>query len=215
MNTYWSKKRIENYLIDQVKESIKNDCGIAIKGYSQAAREEQRFGGFYSIPRMLFPEIDSLGSYITGEPLSTSRNIKIYLQIILSKINPKYGEFAGFIVLVLRHGLLHQHSPKNFKYKSKFSGLAINLASPNNPISVERLHHLQFSGRYLQISVNCLYNDLLDSFDYLLEYLFEKNNKQNFVKSINKQTKCLTKNFCLKHNKKYICQKDFNFLKLI
>ena len=115
-------EQIKDYLINHIKQSIINDVGGAFPGWSSQLQNKGVASGFFAVPRMLFPEIDGLGSYITGNPKSTGLNIKTYLAEVLSKVNPKYKVYASFIVFIYRHGLLHQHDPKRFKYKNKEIG---------------------------------------------------------------------------------------------
>jgi len=168
--------------------------------------------GFFAIPRLLFPEIDGLGSFITGESRATTENITTYLKLVLSKIDPRYAKYAVFITLVYRHGLLHQHFPKNFKYKKKDIGWIFNISHTNNPLDIQRKFHLYFVDSTLQLDMNLFCQDVLDSIDKLYEVLTESY-KEQFAKAISQQSTPLNKTSILNRNKKYIKASDFDFFK--
>lgn len=95
MKKRYTDDQIKNFLINHIKQSIVNDVGGALHGWSNQIHEKGYIAGFYAVPRMIFPEIDGLGSYITGEPRSTGLNIKIYLSDIMGSRNPRYKEVAA------------------------------------------------------------------------------------------------------------------------
>ena len=106
----FTKKHFIDWLKNHVAQSIKDDVGNAMDTYSNLGT------GFFAVPRMLFPEIDGLGSYLTGKSESTSENITLYIREVMSQIDNRYRKLAVFITFIFRHGLLHQHSPKKFRY---------------------------------------------------------------------------------------------------
>jgi hypothetical protein len=163
----WDVNHIEHYLINDIKESLKIEVGTAIQAYFTVNSTGKRGGGFYSIPRLIFPEIDNLGSFLTGKPGSTGENITKYLKEIVSKIDNKYEVFAGFLVVIFRHGLLHQHGQKYFIYNNKYVSSEIRIGSIYNPIDAMRVRHLTFENDRFLIDVNVFYNDILNSIDIL------------------------------------------------
>ncbi|MDA2936574.1 hypothetical protein MYX06_05135, partial [Patescibacteria group bacterium AH-259-L05] len=167
----YSDEQIKDYLVNHIKQSIENDVGIAIKGYMKSFFDNGPHAGFFAVPRMLFPEIDGLGSYITGKPLYTGLNIKIYLSEVMSKIDVRYKDYAGFIVLIYRNGLLHQHSPKKFKFKRK--EISWQFGVSNVPVDIQRRNHLTIQNNTLKIDMNIFYNDVINSVDILVKMILD------------------------------------------
>jgi hypothetical protein len=204
MNKY-TNKQIKSHL-DNIKSSIENDVGKVLSVYSA------NMCGFFAIPRLLFPEIDGMGSFLTGDPENTTKNIITYFKEVLSEIDTRYANYAVFITYVYRHGLLHQHHPKMFEYKKKGIGWMFNISNTNNPIEIQRPHHLNFVGNILQIDMNLFYKDVIDSIDKLYEKIINSY-KDSFAKSIQKQSRPLNKTSILKKKKNFIKKSDFNFFK--
>ncbi len=205
----YSDEYIKRYLTLQIKQSIINDVGIAIDAYSNHFTKYNEGVGYFAIPRLLFPEIDGLGSYITGKPLRVSENLICYMKEIMSQVDKRYGEYAVFIVTLYRHGLLHQHEPKKFRYKSKEIGWAFELGSLNLPVESLRQNHLNYDGQTLWINMNVFYFDVLASIDLFLPILIKKY-KNQFNKSHKEQLKKLSRNSMIKRAKGTAT--DFKFL---
>ena len=208
-----SKKFIISYLENEIKTSIKNDVGTALESYSLKWLNESEGVGFFAIPRMLFPEIDCLGSYLTGST-STVVNIKSYLSMIMSKIDSRYAQYASFIAIVYRNGLIHQHIPKCFKYKNKRIGWAFQISSSNLPISALRKSHLIFDNNNLWINMTVFYSDLLNSIDIAIP-IIANSYKKEFSKSYKEQHKSLTVSYFRRKYKNILSKKDFEFLEKI
>ncbi|HCE31013.1 MAG: hypothetical protein UT54_C0003G0013 [Candidatus Daviesbacteria bacterium GW2011_GWB1_39_5] len=210
----YTDDQIKSYLINRIKQSIINDVGGAFEGWSSQI-DQTGGAGFYAIPRMLFPEIDGLGSYITGNPHSTGLNIKTYLSEVMGIKRSRYKEVAAFMVFVYRHGLLHQHEPKCFSYKKKVIGLQFTIGNQNNPQEVQAGNHLVFIDNVLMLDANTFYYDVVNSIDDFANDIITKY-KKTFEASIKIQSKPLTKTELLfKRTNKYISEKDFDFLKTI
>jgi len=215
MKNKYTDDQIKNYLINHIKQSIINDVGGAFIGWSSQMHQKKHIAGFYAVPRMLFPEIDGLGSYITGNPRSTGLNIKTYLSEVMGINKPRYKKVAAFMVFVYRHGLLHQHEPKWFSYKKKVIGLQFTIGNQNNPREVQASNHLVFTDNVLAIDANTFYYDVVDSLDGFVNDVISKY-RNTFEASIRIQSKPLTKTELLyKRTNQYISEKDFNFLKIL
>lgn len=214
----WTNQAISNYLVNHIGRSIKNDVGVAIDAYMKDFFDEKSGDakGFFAIPRLLFPEIDGLGSCLTGEPRSTVLNIKTYFREIMSQIDSRYGEYGAYIALIYRHGLLHQHEPKRFKFKGKEIGWMIWLGSQNLPADVQRKNHLVFSGSHLMLDTTILYKDVLTSVDIAVDAII-KGYKSKFVRSYKEQHKYLTRYYLLRKykGKAVLNAQDFNFFNKI
>lgn len=214
-------REIKNY-INEIKQSIINDCGTALEAYWEKFSKDKISAGFFAIPRLLFPEVDGLGSYITGQPMCTGLNIKTYLEKVMSQIDPCYLPFSSFIAFIYRNGLLHQHQPKRFRYKGKELGWWFSIVSPNNPLDIERKYHLIIINDTLMFDMKVFYTDVVDSIDLALDMILN-NTKNEFQKTYNIQNRPLTKHSLLNYKKKgkwvrkigdckYIGEKDFKFL---
>lgn len=206
---YWSKLKIENYIKNEIQQSIKNDVGTSLNAYWEEFYKNNKGVGYFAVPRMIFPELDGLGSFITGETKNTVLNIKTYMQEVMSLVDSRYADFATFIPLIFRHGLLHQHSPKRFKHKNADIGWRFVINSPNNPVEVSRKRHLVFDRNNLSIDMNLFFNDVVKSIDLFLP-MVTKEYRHNFEKSIKAQYKKLTRNSFSKRG--YKSKKDFPFL---
>lgn len=174
-----SDKDIKNYLL-RIKKSIHEDVGTAIDAYWDKFAKDNECYGSLSVPRMLFPEIDGLGSYLTGDPKVTSLNIKLYLQEIMSQIDKRYKDYAAFIVLIFRHGLLHQHSPKRFKFRNRKLGWEIHFSQMRI-----RENHLVIKDEMLNLEMTVFFDDILESIDLFIPLVLS-NYRETFLKSVEK-----------------------------
>lgn len=171
----YDNQYIENFF-NNIKNSIVNDVGLAIKAYCSEHHNGNITSGFFAVPRLLLPEIDGMGAYITGNANSTASNIENYLEKIMSKIDNRYSLYSKFISKIYRHGLLHQHEPKNCKYQGRDAAWSFMVSNPNNPMEVQRKYHLvenlikfdssmKNSPFVLQTDMTLFYKDVVDSID--------------------------------------------------
>lgn len=164
-------------LFGSIKTSVVNDVGVALRGYCNEHKEGRITSGFFAVPRMLFPEIDGMGAYITGDARNTSGNIEKYLCEVMSRIDDRYSRYAKFMSTVYRHGLLHQHEPKNCMIDGRTGGWSFVISNPNNPIDFQRTrHHMVEVGVFdqtqiknnpfiLQTDMTVFYEDVVASID--------------------------------------------------
>ncbi len=220
-NKIYKKEDIINHL-EEIKKSLEDDVGNAVKWYAEyfLKNKEGKGIGLFAIPRIIFPEIDNLGCYLSGNINNTAKNAVNFIRKYFGKINPEYKDIGGFIYLVYRHGLMHQHTPKLVSYKKKILGWAISLSGPNNVTN----SHLEKFGDTIQIDGKQLYEDLIVGIDFYIKD-FENSNKnkkliKNFSAAFYQMNRPISKSACLKKgkgNKKYkrgyIKQSDFKFLK--
>lgn len=164
---------------------------------------------------MLFPEIDGLGAILTGHSSATGLNIKTYLKTIMSKIDNRYAVYSGFMPLVYRHGLLHQHDPKRFQYGKKDFGWMFQFQNPNNPTDAKRRWHLRLdSSGLLILDMRIFYDDLVASIDLLMG-LVSREQAEKYMKNYDKPINMTNALKRQKQNKKmrYLYRSDFRFLK--
>lgn len=194
----------------EIKKSIKNDVGTIIDLYIDHFFKTDEDIGLFAVPRLLFPEIDNMGSYFVGENLKNSPDNAIkFMKKYFSKVDIEYKNKSAFIYIIYRHGLMHQHIPKFMSYRRKNIGWAIGL-SKKNTIS----HHLKLMGKTIRIDGRQFYEDFLDAIDFYIDDIKRGDKKifNNFIKAHTEMMKPLSKSEYLK-NKSYVKQKDFNFLK--
>jgi len=209
----WTDDQIKDYLINHIQQSIKNDVGIAIDAYWKdwSNNKEQAGKGFFAIPRLLFPEIDGLGSYSTGKNKNnTFKNITFYFKNVMSKIDDRYAKFSSFITLIYRHGLLHQHTPKRIINNQGVEfGWWFAINSPNNPLEVQRKYHLRIKDQTLMIDMNVFCQDVVKSVEIATKMILKKY-RQEFQESINEQNRLIPLTEILKRND--IVKQDFSFM---
>ncbi len=84
----YTKENIIKHL-GAIKESLQNDIAPVIDLYMRHFLRTNEGIGLFAIPRMLFPEIDNLGSYYAGEIGNTPKNaigfIKAYSDKLLKR----------------------------------------------------------------------------------------------------------------------------------
>lgn len=186
-------------LFSNIKNSIINDVGLAINAYCSEHHHGNITSGFFAIPRLLLPEIDGMGAYITGNAGSTASNIENYLQKVMSKIDTRYSLYSKFISKIYRHGLLHQHEPKNCKYQGRDAGWSFMVSNPNNPIGVQRKYHLienpiKFDKSVLdppfilQSDMTLFYKDVVNSIE-IMKKETKTTYRKTFYKARNEQLK--------------------------
>lgn len=207
----YTKENIIRHLVN-IKKSLQNDIGPVIDLYMNHFFQTNEGIGLFAIPRMLFPEIDNLGSYYTGEINNTAKNAISFIKTYFSKVNPEYLSKGAFIYLVYRHGLMHQHAPKFVSYRKKNIGWAIHLSS--NGVVTTRTH-LRLLGKTVQIDGRQLYEDLLSALDFYISDIKSERISliENFIKAHKEMKRPLGKTLLLKKYRNFIKRVDLQFLK--
>lgn len=131
----------------------------------------------------------------------------------MAQIDSRYADYAAYIALIYRHGLLHQHNPKQFRYRNIKIDWCFSIGSQNLPIDIRRKQHLTFLQNCLTIDMTIFYQDTLNSVDLALKEILNKY-KESFQKSYKEQHKHLTKISLMRKykGKKILNGKDFSFL---
>jgi len=117
----------------------------------------------------------------------------------MSKIDDKYSVYAKFISKIYRHGLLHQHEPKNCKYQGRDAAWSFVVSNPNNPIEIQHKYHLvenqitfdksiQNPPFVLQTDMTLFYKDVVDSIDRMKQES-KTTYRKTFDKARNEQLK--------------------------
>lgn len=206
-NNIYSKDNIVLHLMD-IKKSIENDIGMAITLYMDYFFKTNKGIGFFAIPRMIFPEIDNLGSYYAGEIKNTPQNSIHFMKDYFTRSNPEYLRKGAFIYYVYRHGLMHQHSPKFISYEGENIGWAIHLS--NKGVAS---NNLKLFGRTVQIDGRMLYEDLLVAIDFYIKDIENDDSKliNNFITAHKEMNKPISKTEVLSRYSAYIKKMIWSF----
>ncbi len=105
-----------SYLKNDLQKSLKDDFYPAYEAYKSSR------GGFFALPRIVFPYITFLGTLLGGR--DSSENAIEYMNKYLSKVNSTFGDkqLCDFIYRVYRHGLAHTNMPKVASENGKVFG---------------------------------------------------------------------------------------------
>lgn len=197
--------------LEEIKKSIKNDVDPIIDLYLDHYFKTNEEIGLFAVPRLLFPEIDNMGSYFTGKTSGSDspENAIMFMKEYFTRVNSEYKTKSAFIYIIYRHGLMHQHVPKFMSYKKKNIGWAIGLSSKKT-IS----QHLKLLNRTVRIDGRQFYEDLLDAIDFYIDDIQRGSVRliNNFIKAHKEIMKPLSKTEYLRR-KKYLSKNDFIFLK--
>lgn len=208
-----NKEEIKNVLRG-IKESIIYEMKPILNVYKDHHSIEHPLG-FWTIPRLLFPEIDGLGRLRYGST-NVRGDSRCPIQFMRNYFpRAEYKEISGFIYNVYRHGLTHSHWPKKMIINNKVREWVMIL-------SIGSQIHLEFSDKdktRLNISAKDFYEDFLKSIDKYIKD-FDNNNALQVYKLTRKfsQTYFIMhdpeKEEDIKKNKskrKYLLDSDFDF----
>lgn len=101
-----------------VRFFVENDFEIMINSFQKASLENKNMAGCYSLLRAIFPLINHMGQLMFGKVGNHSEAMKQYIIGYMGKVNSRYQNFAGLLVKMYRHGLLHQLQPNRIKCKN-------------------------------------------------------------------------------------------------
>jgi len=195
--------------LDEIKASLEKDVNFAIRKYMDYYDDTKHGVGLRSIPRLIFPEIDNLGSYLAGTTRQSSKNAIQFMKKYFSIANPEYDSKSTFIYIIYRHGLMHQHIPKLLSYKGKVVGWRIDLTEPGQLSS-----HLQRDGDSIIIDGQQLLEDMFKAIEKYKDDI-EKNEPnllQNF-KNAHKEMMSAMNETDFFNRCKYVEKTALDFLK--
>jgi hypothetical protein len=200
-----TKDHIGKYL-EEIEASLKNDIGLILPTYQQHFLQTNIGAGYFAIPRLIFPEIDNLGALYQGNIRETQRAAINFMKDYFGLVNTEYKTKSAFIYLIYRHGLMHQHVPKNMSYKKQSVGWIISMNSTAG--------HLSTYGKTIQLDATQLYLDLLTALNfYKNDILSDKENLiERFISAHSKMIEPISKTNLIA-KKGYVDQTDFDFLK--
>ena len=205
-------------VLEEIKQSVNKDIGLALKAYLEHWEKEKEGVGFWVFPRMLFPEIDGLASFYTGDTLSrtNAKNAVEFMREYFGRIDKVYSEISGFIYYTYRHSLIHCHYPRNIQL---ISGKQVNWGFAINPTELKS-RALEFHKNTNVLLIDCvqLFRDFLKALDfYIKDFDVPAKEKQlihNFEKAYNEMQGLRTEQEVRK-NDKYIKDSDLNYFQKV
>lgn len=183
-----SLSQIKSFLESEVKDQIFLEIA-PILHIGKAA------GGYFGVTRQILCFFDFLGAVYCGyDGTSTYKNgaKKIalpqktlkFIEEVLVKIDPKYAENGKYLYAMYRHGLVHLYQPRTVKlgdgnvlnWAAYKGGRESKIPFQSDGGSIElNVRHLEIAeadgSKFLPVSINCLYADLLTAIDKYWELL--------------------------------------------
>ncbi len=161
-----------SYLKKNLQKSLEDDFYPAYEGYQPAwgGGPNKRGGGFFALPRIVFPYITFLGTLLSGK--EDSRYAINYMNKYLSKINPTFGDrdLCQFIYVVYRHGLAHTNMPKVASENGNVFGWKITFDDSQH-LKVDNNPKIGGKSALLSISPKKLADEVISSIDEYIKDL--------------------------------------------
>lgn len=161
-----------SYLKNHLQKSLKDDFYPAYEAYKPAwgGGHYKSRGGFFALPRIIFPYITFLGSLFGGK--ENSKYAVDYMNEYLSKANETFGnrELCEFIYHVYRHGLAHTNMPKVASENGNVFGWKI-VFDDSQHLNVERNPGISGKSVLLSISPKKLADEVISSIDEYIKDL--------------------------------------------
>ncbi len=159
-------------VLEEIKQSVIGDVEPVLKAYGDLVKikNDARRVGFWTIPRIIFPEIDGIARLRYGR-LSDFGSSKDSICFIREYFPGNvYKQIAGFLYAVFRHGLLHSHYPKSVIIRGKDRGWAVVLSSPGViPMHLEFM--VKTKKTHLTLDAREFYSDFIAAIDkYIKEF---------------------------------------------
>ena len=150
-----------SYLTNHLQQSLKDDFYPAYDAYNP---QKGGKGGFFALPRIIFPYITFLGTLYKGYDFS--KNAVHYMNKYMSRVNQVYEdeELCDFIYRVYRHGLIHTNMPKVVSENGKVIGWVITFDDSKH-LNVERTPSISGKTALLSISPKRLAEEVILSID--------------------------------------------------
>lgn len=196
--------------IQEIIYSIERDVVAALNAFNKHNAINSTKIGFFAIPRMIFPEIDCLACLYLGNTEKTSQKAVKFMREYFGRVNILYKQVSGFFYKTYRHGLMHQHEPKNVTINGQnlFWQISMNHAKFHLKINKPSNHLILDGSEFLNdfLKAAKLY---LDDFNKDVNGIFLKNFNDAFL-SMNKP---ISEEIIKKHWKNVSIEIDLKFLK--
>jgi len=161
-----------SYLKNHLQKSLKDDFYPAYEAYKPAwgGGAYKSRGGFFALPRIVFPYITFLGILFSGK--ENSKYAVDYMNEYLSKVNPTFGdrELCEFIYVVYRHGLAHTNMPKVASENGNVFGWRI-VFDDSQHLKVDKTPGISGKSATLSISPKRLADEVISSVDEYIKGL--------------------------------------------
>lgn len=204
-------------LIQEIKVSIQRDIEPVLKGYRNKNNWiDDNVPGFWTILRMLFPEIDGLGRLRYGRTIEkgVSGDAVKFMREYFPR--PEYKQISGFIYNVYRHGLLHSHYPKQMIIDGRNRGWAVNFRLTGQEVPLHLKFMINSTKEQLSIDGQAFYEDLLSAIDkYIQDFSDSKKEPElqtNFRAAY--QSMVAPEKEAIARKRSFIQNSDFDFFKI-
>lgn len=202
-----NKKEQALNCLNEIKHSVQKDVEPILKAYlNESMWIDKDAPGFWTLPRVLFPEIDGLARLRYGRinDRGSGKDLVSFMRDYFPGDN--YKKVSGFLYYIFRLGLLHSHFPKQVLIGGATYGWAISLG---NTAEMD----LRMVNNELRLDAVKFYKDFLKAID---KYMAEINDPKMEKTLVSNFFKAFSKMFdpSLVHEKQaYIEDSDFNFLR--
>lgn len=203
-------------ILKEIRESVKRDVIPVLNAYrNQENWIDKNAPGFWTIPRMIFPEIDGLARLRYGRIINSGSSADAVKFIRGYFTKSEYKQIGGFIYNVYRHGLLHSHFPKEMIICGKNRGWGVVIGIN----SEQKTRHLQFSlpskKEILTFDGEEFFNDFLSAIDKYINDFNDPNKEAELIASFNRAY-CIMKSPQLEQesrNMPFMQDSDYDFFK--
>lgn len=210
----FTKDQIKSIILE-IKESVRRDVEPVVKAYQDKNNWiDGNVPGFWTIPRMIFPEIDGLGRLRFGRR-SYSGSSKDAVNFMREYFPRKeYKKISGFLYNVFRHGLLHSHYPKEMIIYGRNRGWSVSLKL----LGTRSMHFKFFSiseKKDLILDAEEFYKDFLSAIDGYIQDFDNPDKEAELIANFN-VAYCEMRNSELEQEsrkKSFLQDSDFDFFK--
>ncbi len=202
-----TKKEQALFWLNEIKHSVQKDVEPILKVYlDESMWLNKDAPGFWTLPRILFPEIDGLARLRYGRinDRGSGKDIVSFMRNYFPGNN--YKKVSGFLYYIFRLGLLHSHFPKQVLIDGKPYGWSISLG---NTAEME----LKMVNNDLRLDAVKFYRDFLKAIDKFIEDINDSEMEQNLVSNFFKAFPKMFDPSPVHSRQIYIEDSDLNFLK--
>jgi hypothetical protein len=193
------------YVLRDIRQSVRKDIEPVLKAYFDESQWlDKDVPGFWTLPRLLFPEIDGLARLRYGRQ-TDSGSASDLVQFMRDYFpGEEYKKVSGFVYYIFRLGLLHSHFPKQVLIDGRSYGWAVSLGQKKDT-------ELKMVGNDLMLDSVKLYNDFLAAIDKYMEEFSDPLKEKELVDNFAKAFRSIHDPASVDRN--YIKDSDIDFLK--
>lgn len=203
-------------IITEIKNSVARDIMPTIKCYRNKNNwKDFQQPGFWTIPRMIFPEIDGLARLRYGRinEVGSSQDAVKFMEEYFPR--PEYKKISGFLWHVFRLGLLHSHYPKSMSILGKNRGWGVSLRLTGKEVPI----HLEFLDKKNKESLTLdgeeFYKDFIQAIDNYIKDFNDLKKENELINNFSEVYACMVFPSSEKTwgKKSYLQNLDFNFFR--